>query len=88
MTGASDIDLLVVRPNNIDAEDDGWRQQLAALVADVWLWTGNDLRVLEYSVGECKRGLARRDRVLLDIANDGVVVFGPGSYLRTRGKAK
>ena len=54
----SDIDLLLVREDTIDADDATWRDQLDALARDVTTWTGNDTRVLEFSVGEVRAGLA------------------------------
>ena len=43
----SDIDLLVVRPKNVDIEGAEWRLQLETLSTDVTAWTGNDTRLLQ-----------------------------------------
>lgn len=46
---ASDIDLLVVRPNGIDVEDEQWRGQLEQLADRVLRWTGNQAGIAELS---------------------------------------
>jgi predicted nucleotidyltransferase len=84
----SDIDLLVVRPQALDSEDSDWWDDLTALTKSVTDWTGNDTRPLELSEGEVRRGVAGRQRVLDDIRNEGVVVYGPLNYLATGGQRK
>ena len=82
----SDIDLLIVRPDATDPEDESWRGQLDDLASSVATWTGNDAQVLEYSateVVEAQRG--RSERVLRDIAAEGITVFGPERYLQRAG---
>lgn len=37
----SDVDLLVVCPPRISADDPTWRAQLDTLAVDVYEWTGN-----------------------------------------------
>src|SRR5262247_3692319 len=49
MRADSDIDLFVVRPARIDADDDGWRAQVDKLTRHVTAWTGNDTRIIELS---------------------------------------
>jgi hypothetical protein len=85
----SDIDLLIVRDNAVDAGDPVWRDQLDNLARDVTAWTGNDTRVLEFAVGEARSGLAAGDGVLLAARDEGVVVHGSLTYLSTlrRGRA-
>ena len=58
----SDIDLFVVRPKRIVADDERWREQLIALSHDVAEWTGNDVRILEYSTDEVGREAAAARR--------------------------
>ena len=77
----SDIDLLVVRPDRVDADADAWRSQLSSLTSDVHTWTGNDTRILELAESEASAGLAAGERVLLDIAAGGIHLAGPARYL-------
>lgn len=48
----SDIDLFLIRPGAVDADDDAWREQIMRLEASATAWTGNDTRVLEYGEDE------------------------------------
>lgn len=81
-----DIDLLVLRSDTIDADDPQWRAQLEALASNVTAWTGNDTRILEFSVGEARRGLAAGDSVLLAARDQGIAVHGPLTYLSELGR--
>jgi len=77
MTEQSDIDILLVRAD--DAPLDIWDAQVSALASDVIVWTGNDLRPLEYTVGELLA--ARNDPVLRDVKEDGLTVAGQRAWL-------
>lgn len=74
----SDIDLFLVRPDKVDADDEDWQSQLSSLTDQVTGWTGNDARVLELAASEVPHG----GRVIVDIRADGVVLFGRRGYLR------
>lgn len=78
----SDIDIFVVRPDQVDDEDDRWQQQLRELSSSVTSWTGNDTRILEYGASEVARGLAREERVLADIRKHGIILVGSRTLLR------
>jgi predicted nucleotidyltransferase len=88
----SDIDLLVVRSDEVDTEGEDWRDQLAHLSERVTAWTGNDTRVLELSAAEVGAGLADDEQVLTDIRAEGIVLYGSTNYLRPpprrRGQAR
>lgn len=55
---ASDIDLLVVRHDELGGEDPEWVAQLDNLRRQVRAWTGNDVQVIELSVKELRRSRA------------------------------
>jgi predicted nucleotidyltransferase len=78
----SDIDLFVVRPDSVDDEDARWTARVRDLSTDAARWTGNDLRVLEVSDSEVRRGVRARRQVFRDIRNDGIRLIGPASYLK------
>lgn len=81
MSEDSDIDVLIVRPDSVDVEaDSSWRDQVAEFERASTSWTGNDTRVLELSAAEVAKG-AKRERVLRDIARDGIQLAGPLDYL-------
>lgn len=73
----SDIDLLIVRPDTVDGDDDRWADQVDRLARDVTRWTGNDTRPLEYGDTEIRRALRRGDPVLRAIRAEGLPLAGP-----------
>src|SRR5262249_55200245 len=75
----SDIDILLIRPPQIDPENARWRQLIASLQSETTTMTGNDTRVLEYSEEEIHR-LGKRERVLVSAAREGVDLFGSFSH--------
>jgi|SRR5580700_8182130 predicted nucleotidyltransferase len=77
MSDESDIDILLVRPDN--AQIDIWDAQVSALTSDVSRWTGNDVRPLEYTASEL---LAARDELVVrDVMRDGLTVAGRRAWL-------
>ena len=72
----SDIDVVVVRPAEVDEEDDAWSASLEAWRRDVRLLAGNSVEVLEVSADEAATKLAGRTQVWSDIRRDGRVVHG------------
>jgi hypothetical protein len=83
MRPGSDIDLFAVRPDHLDPDDETWRRHLDELASSVASWTGNDAQILEYSATEVANAQREKsERVLRDIAEDGITVFGPERYLQ------
>jgi predicted nucleotidyltransferase len=80
MEVGSDVDLFVVRPPDVDADDSTWIAQLADLRRDVTAWTGNDTRILEYASEEVRRP-GRSDRVVAAVRREGIVLTGSWSFL-------
>lgn len=78
MTMDSDLDLLLVRPD--DAEDDRWAAQVDSLVAEVTRWIGNDVRALEFTAEEVATN-GHREPVLRDVLDDGLTVAGARVWL-------
>jgi predicted nucleotidyltransferase len=74
---ASDIDLLVVRPQSVDAEDETWRTQLDALADAVWRWTGNHAGIVEIGEGDLAKLRRRRPPVLDELDADAITLAGP-----------
>src|SRR5207248_3118366 len=52
---ASDIDLFIVCPDDIDPEDAQWREQIDALSEKVLRWTGNHAGIAEVSARDVLR---------------------------------
>lgn len=68
----SDIDLLVIRPAEVDYDHGVWREQIGSLEQAATRWTGNDARVLEFAAGE----LTADEPVLEAAAAEGVELYG------------
>lgn len=73
---SSDIDLLVVRPADVDPEDPTWRDQLDALADRVRRWTGNNAGIAEVSEGELPRLRKDRPPVMEEVSEDAVDLAG------------
>lgn len=84
----SDIDIFIVRPDKVDADDDLWVSLHAELSNSVAEWTGNDARIFEMSEMEVARGLVANERVLSDIREWGLRLLGDQSLLQTTVKIK
>ena len=72
----SDIDVVVVRPAEVDEDDEAWSASLEAWRRDVRRLTGNPVEILEVNTDEAGTKLAGRAQVWADIRRDGRVVYG------------
>jgi hypothetical protein len=84
MTTESDIDLLLVRRSPLHDKPDSaheWDQQVAHLAETVTAWTGNDARIVEYTVDDLRDAAAAGEPLLRDIAEHGLTVAGDRSLL-------
>jgi predicted nucleotidyltransferase len=72
----SDIDLFIVRPTDVSAEDRVWREQLEALERDVRRWTGNHAGVSEVGEDELVRLAVERPPVVAELERDAVTLAG------------
>lgn len=75
----SDLDILIVRRVDCDADSPAWRSQLLALQQTATGLTGNDARVLE--IGEQDVGEGVAEPVLREVLQDGVPLVGSRSRL-------
>ena len=79
-SAGSDLDLLIVRPRAIDADDEVWRTQLVELERSVTAWTGNDTRVVEYGEDELT-GLSE-EPLFANVLEDGIELVGTRRALK------
>jgi predicted transcriptional regulator len=73
---SSDIDLLVVRPADVDPDDVRWRGQVDGLAGLVRRWTGNNAGIAEVSEGELPRLRKDRPPVVEEVSEDAVDLAG------------
>lgn len=76
----SDLDLLVIRPSEVDEDSEDWREQLGLLERQMTDWTGNDARVLEYCEDEL--GYTAVRGVIEAAIADGIELYGSRRALR------
>jgi hypothetical protein len=82
----SDIDVLVIRPQDVDEEDERWRSQIDSLAAAVHSWTGNHAGIAEISERELARLRREGPPVIENVNADGITLVGdePSSLFRRR----
>jgi len=73
----SDIDLLIIRPDSVDDDDETWTGQMDTLAAMAYQWSGNRLEWLERSESAFARDVLARERIVAELESDSVVLFGP-----------
>ncbi|MFN8078354.1 MAG: nucleotidyltransferase domain-containing protein [Kineosporiaceae bacterium] len=76
----SDLDICIVRPDAVSADDPTWRTQIARLEHDVTRWTGNDARVLELASTDDLS--TDTESVVDDILREGIPLSGEATALR------
>ena len=83
MAANSDIDLFLVRGEApTDGDDpDHWQQQLCELAEQVSAWTGNDARIVEYTVDDLRAAAASGERLIADVSEQGLTVAGAHGWL-------
>lgn len=72
----SDIDIFLVRPAGVDAEDAAWNTQLQDLGDAVLAWTGNHVGIIDFSERDIVRMRAKNPPVLQDLRRDGIDFAG------------
>jgi predicted nucleotidyltransferase len=77
----SDIDLFVVRPSSVKADDQGWQEQVQQLPVDVLAWTGNHANVVEVRESAIADLRQRRPAIVESIEADAVNLIGPSVAL-------
>jgi len=83
---ASDIDIFVVRPTDVPADDPRWREQLERLSEHVLQWTGNHAGLSEISTADARRLRRERPPIVDELSHDAITLAGPtpAELLRAR----
>jgi predicted nucleotidyltransferase len=76
----SDIDLFLVRPQMSGEDEREWQAQLTELESRATAWTGNQARVVEYSLTELADPEVQK--IAQEVLREGVPIFGTASRLR------
>lgn len=86
MTVDSDIDIFIVRPDDIEESDLAWVQQIAGLKEAVGSWTGNPVEVLEVSESEKVEMKRAGDRIMTNVETRGIPLVETRSFRTTTGR--
>ena len=73
----SDVDLVVVRPRDVDEEDEQWRTQLDGLADAVLGWAGNHAGISEIPHADISRLRRERPAILDELEHDAITLVGP-----------
>ncbi|HUA47435.1 MAG TPA: nucleotidyltransferase domain-containing protein [Solirubrobacteraceae bacterium] len=73
----SDIDLLILRPEDIAEDDAAWREQVHALAERIHRWSGNHASLAELSPKQLRLAARRRDPFLASVLETAVTLAGP-----------
>jgi len=72
----SDIDVIVVRPDSVDEDDDDWATALETWRSEATSITGNPVEVVEVSREEAASKLRGRSEFWRNVRRDGVSIHG------------
>lgn len=72
----SDIDIFVVRPMGVDAENPTWSEQLQNVGDAILAWTGNHAGIVDFCEQDIEQMRAESPPVLDDLRRDGIDLTG------------
>lgn len=73
----SDVDLLLVRRDEVDDEDEGWARQRHALATGAERWTGNRTQIMELSIAELAIAIDHDEALIEALRAHARVLVGP-----------
>jgi predicted nucleotidyltransferase len=74
---ASDIDLLIVRSEQVADHDAKWREQLHRLAEHIQRWSGNHASLHELTPRDLRAALRRREPIIASLREQSIAVAGP-----------
>lgn len=84
----SDIDLLVVRPDDVHEDAPDWSGQRHTLARNVETWSGNRVQILEMSDTELTDAIQQDEPLVASLAEEGVVLAGTSPLVHVRADAR
>lgn len=84
----SDIDVIVIRPDDVSDEDPLWVDQVDGWRTSVKQWTGNECSVLELTAEQIRRAVRNGDPIIQELRRDAVWLAGAGPDDLLRGRAE
>lgn len=78
---SSDVDLLLVRPVEVEHDQLDWANDVATLAQSVRSWTGRECDILEYDSDELAYLVRVGDPIIHSITTDGICLIGDTTSL-------
>jgi hypothetical protein len=75
-TASSDIDVLLLRPDDVPAEDQEWQVRRHGLAASMDRWSGNTTQIVEMSESEIRAAAKRKDPLVASLLEESRLVWG------------
>ncbi len=82
---SSDLDVVLVRPDGVSEDDEGWSRSVEVFRVSARRLTGNPVQVVEIAAGEIARRLRSKQPLWAGVARDGIVIQG-SSMEQLRGR--
>ena len=79
----SDIDVFVVRPEEVPDDDLRWSDDVAALSTSVRRWSGNSASVIQATPSQVASMISRGEPIVESLRRDAVPLFGPNILVTT-----
>lgn len=73
----SDIDLLLVRPPELDEDDPLWAEQRYELASGLERWTGNRAQIIDLAPDELLAATEAEEPLIASLTQEGQVLLGP-----------
>lgn len=71
----SDIDVLLVRPREVDPDQQRWSEQRYELATSIERWAGNAAQIVEMTDAELDHAIADQDELIVAIQREGRTVL-------------
>lgn len=71
----SDVDLLVIRPDSLKAEDADWSRQLQDLEVNITKWTGNEAQIVEHSQKQWQALIKEKYQLVSEVESSGIRLY-------------
>lgn len=82
----SDLDVLIVRPDDVAEADPAWLDQTERLSVDASAWTGNSCELVEYNATDFAKLMAGNSRLAADLRADGIALTEHPLPARVKGR--
>ena len=74
----SDIDVLVIRPDDVARDDQSWTDDVDDLSHAIRRWTGNRASIIQATTSQVADMIDREEAIVEELATDGVPLTGIG----------